>query len=428
MRDDGLQRWLRVSGGDRPRVQKVLDPSLSALVPAWLSRVNQNRTLTHAACSRVVEIDPQSARFTSDFADGVMLVDVAKRALTPTIAVYVLSTVLDALAHAGDLLHLDLDPAGVLVRRDGSLLLPEFGLWSVLSPEELARRRFDANRVAYTSPEIVRARALDARSDVFSAGWLAYELLTQRTPFAGASALAIATAVDRGERAPLSSFRVDASLCDVIEVMLQTEPDARFQSAGAARSALLAVTGVDLARAQAELAARVQPSAEPRTRIGLGLAALLRASDTKKSMRIVQPRSLTENPFVANGPPINEAVPEPPPLFLPSSAGSRPRAPRTNTEQGAPVHDGRTAFLKVETALRTVLPKAWKQAFTPPRAPASVPGKWREPDSGLFRVRSAVLAGPVVRVARWPRAALALAAVFVLSGLSCVYLLCRLWF
>jgi serine/threonine protein kinase len=567
LRSDGLQRWLVLpdaAGQTSPRLLKLLDPALAVdgnLSRLWLGRATQNRVLCHPAGPQVLEAtrDESGVFVVSLYGEGVALSELMQAgAFTPALAVYVCSTLLDVLQQAQScdsaLTHLDLDPAGILVRSDGSLLLPEFGLWGVLSPRELARRRFDAGRIAYASPELVQARSADTRSDVFSLGALLYELLSGEPAFAGATPLAVALAIDGGLRKPLA---VVESLRDVVDTMLESEVEARFQSAAAARQALCSVAPYEPAAAQRELAQRVaaqtrsnRPESEPRTQLGLGLSALVRAAvssvgEPAAALRLVPPSttvpnlaaaaaepplsearapsaapqyryspphaaengasspsrrgighssasrplnsppspplrstpalghpaaeaaSLGENPFVASSAVAEPLTgPAPPPLLLPATpapaaaANARePRAPHSDA-----VHDGRTAFLRVEaragtrepepaaragarepepaarepvrarkleTALRTVLPRAWQHAFTGALAPApeSAQGKWRDPSATLFQLRRPASLAPLVRVSGQPLARwLAIALLLGPPLLAAVYLCCRLCF
>ncbi len=359
--------------------------------------------------------------------DESSLAEAMRGGVSTPVALYAARAILSALeeVHARGLVQLELDPEHVFVRADGSLRLPEPGRWSALEPAALARARFDAGRVAYSSPELVQARKADARSDLFVVGWLLYEWLAEAAPFTGQNALALALAIDGAQRKPLlqRAPRVDPGLCDVVEMLLQTAPSHRFQTASAARSALQAVAPFDAEAARRELAARVMQrsrASEPRTRRGVAPSKA----------------ALLENPFVKPSPRQESELVEPPPLFLSGASSAVPlasaRAPRALAMKGEPVHDGRTAFLRVESALRTVLPRKWQTSShaAGPRTigPRVVPGKWQDPSSTLFRVRRAALSGPVVRVAGWPRTWwVALGIGLGVPVVTCAYLLYRLW-
>lgn len=455
LRNDGLQRWL-LSGGQELQLRKVLEPALAIdgqLARDWLARAEANRALRASGCSELLGTghDASGVWLVSRYAQGTKLAQATRGGVSTAVALYAAHAILTALeaAHTSGLVHLDLDPEGILVRADGSLLLPEFGLWSALAPAELARLRFDARRLAYVSPEQVQARPTDTRSDLFALGWLLYEWLAGQAPFVGENPLALAMAIDGGRRKPLHELapRVAPELADVVEMLMQTDASCRFQTPSATRAALEAVAPFDAARARAELAARVtaRASQEPKTRLGLGLAALLRSSpeaapappplaaraDALLDNAFVAPQRAPESKLIAPPPLFLSGLSEPTPPSAPapvSAPRSQVRAPRARAVEGEPVHDGRTAFLRVESALRTVLPKKW-QTSARTRAPREMPGKWQDPSSTLFRVRRAALSGPVMRVASWPRVWwLALSLGLGVPFMTCVYLLCRLWF
>jgi hypothetical protein len=448
LRRDGLQRWLLLPSAQGPlRVRKELEPALALdgrRARAWLALGEQNRAWSAEGCAEVLDLDAAQCAITSRYHPGIPLAQLG--AVPSAVALALGTMIVTALEAAWEhgLTHLDLDPAGVLVRRDGALLLPEFGLWGALSPADLARVRFDAERIGYMSPEQLQACTVDTRSDLFVLGWLLYEWLAGRPPFVGDTPLALAMAIDGGTHTPLAECapRVEPDVADVVETLLQAQPSARFESPRAARCALGSAAKVDLAAARGVLAARVAArldgGAEPRTRRGLGLTDRLRAlHPAPRAVERARPVPMLENPYVGAGKrePPSELV-APPPLFLPAAEPASPapsgrpptavRAPRDKPVDGQPVHDGRTAFLKLETALRTVLPRSWQR--TSARV-VSAEGKWQEPSSTVFRVRPAALTVAVVRGQAWPRAwRVALALWFGGALLAASYLMCRLWF
>ncbi|HEX4857475.1 MAG TPA: protein kinase [Usitatibacteraceae bacterium] len=86
--------------------------------------------------------------------------------------------------HAKGIIHRDIKPANVMLRNDGSLALVDFGIAKELSADKTMT--IDGELIGtphYMSPEQIEARALDARSDLYSLGALMFELLTGRRPF-----------------------------------------------------------------------------------------------------------------------------------------------------------------------------------------------------------------------------------------------------
>jgi serine/threonine protein kinase, bacterial len=97
-----------------------------------------------------------------------------------------------AAAHRSGLVHRDVKPENVLISDDGDVKIADFGLVRAVAAAGITSSSVILGTAAYLSPEQVRDGDASPRSDVYSAGILAYELLTGHTPFTGDSALSIA--------------------------------------------------------------------------------------------------------------------------------------------------------------------------------------------------------------------------------------------
>jgi serine/threonine protein kinase, bacterial len=97
-----------------------------------------------------------------------------------------------AVAHAAGLVHRDIKPENVLISDDGQVKIADFGLVRAVAEAKITSTSVILGTAAYLSPEQVSTGDADPRSDVYSVGILAYELLTGATPFVGDSALAVA--------------------------------------------------------------------------------------------------------------------------------------------------------------------------------------------------------------------------------------------
>jgi serine/threonine-protein kinase len=174
----------------------------------------------------------------------------AQEALSAERVIALLAQVAEALdaAHARGLVHRDVKPANVLVEPRGDrehAFLADFGLTkSSDSASRLTMTGQVLGTVDYTSPEQIRGEPVDARSDVYSLGCLAFEALTGTVPFPHADEVAKLWAHLHEAPPSATSLRpgLPAALDDVLQRALAKEPARRFASAGAlaraARSAL----------------------------------------------------------------------------------------------------------------------------------------------------------------------------------------------
>jgi len=108
-------------------------------------------------------------------------------------------------AHAAGVIHRDIKPANVRVLDDGTAKIMDFGIAKLIQQENgLTQTGMTIGTAAYLSPEQVRGDAVNAHTDVFSFGVLAYELLTYSRPFEGREISAVLYQVLHAEPRPLT--------------------------------------------------------------------------------------------------------------------------------------------------------------------------------------------------------------------------------
>ena len=166
---------------------------------------------------------------------------------------------LEALAHAHEqgVVHRDVKPANVMVSRSGAVKVMDFGIARALSDTSAhtAQTQAVVGTALYLPPEQAQGARMDARSDLYAAGCVLFELLTGRPPFTGDTPLAIAYQHVREE--PPAPSAVDPSLPEAFDAVvlraLEKDPARRHPDA----AALLA--DLEAAAADAE-AGRVGPA------------------------------------------------------------------------------------------------------------------------------------------------------------------------
>ena len=130
-----------------------------------------------------------SSYIVTEFIDGQTLKQfLANRKLpVPELAALIVIAMGEALCHAHSLgiLHRDVKPENVMVRKDGALKLMDFGVAQVVDLERMTVTGQILGSPAYMAPEVLDGRTLDFRSDVFSVGVMLYQMVTGVLPFTG---------------------------------------------------------------------------------------------------------------------------------------------------------------------------------------------------------------------------------------------------
>jgi serine/threonine-protein kinase len=95
-------------------------------------------------------------------------------------------------AHGNQIIHRDIKPHNIMVNKDGTLKVADFGIASAISETTTSYSSEAIGSVKYSSPEQARGRNVDERTDLYSLGVLMYEMATRKVPFQGETAVEIA--------------------------------------------------------------------------------------------------------------------------------------------------------------------------------------------------------------------------------------------
>src|SRR5580693_2928327 len=181
---------------------KVISSAFSADEAALIARFRREASAARKVSSPYVirihdlgEARPGLLYLSMEYFQGRTLTElIAQRGVVPIKDVQDIlqqvCTGLEAAHHAG-VIHRDLKPGNVLVGERGAVKLIDFGLATTLVGDNLTATGAILGTPHYMAPEQVRGKPVDARSDVYSLGALAYHLVTGRPPFTGENAIAV---------------------------------------------------------------------------------------------------------------------------------------------------------------------------------------------------------------------------------------------
>ncbi|QDU64037.1 Serine/threonine-protein kinase PknB [Planctomycetes bacterium Pan216] len=147
-------------------------------------------------------------------------------------------------AHEAGIIHRDIKPDNVLITRKGEVKVADFGLARLTSENlNLTQPGMTMGTPLYMSPEQIEGKDLDIRTDLYSAGVMAYHMLAGHPPYMGQTAMAVALLHVQGRATPLPELRPDVppELARIIEKLMAKNRVDRFATPREVRSALSAL-------------------------------------------------------------------------------------------------------------------------------------------------------------------------------------------
>ncbi|MCC0097090.1 Stk1 family PASTA domain-containing Ser/Thr kinase [Streptomyces flavotricini] len=179
-----------------------------------------------------------------EYVDGSTLRELlhSGRKLLPERTLEMTIGILQALeySHRAGIVHRDIKPANVMLTRTGQVKVMDFGIARAMGDSGMTMTQTAAviGTAQYLSPEQAKGEQVDARSDLYSAGCLLYELLSVRPPFIGDSPVAVAYQHVREEPQPPSNFdpEITPEMDAIVLKALVKDPDYRYQSADEMRA------------------------------------------------------------------------------------------------------------------------------------------------------------------------------------------------
>jgi eukaryotic-like serine/threonine-protein kinase len=203
---------------NHPNILAIYDVGFEGTTPYIVSELLEGRNLRQRLCEGAIPMR-EAADYALQIAQGLTA------------------------AHDRLIVHRDLKPENLFLSKDGRIKILDFGVAKLQAPAEdnraieslttVTKHGTMIGTVAYMSPEQLRGKPVDSRSDIFSFGAILYEIMSGSRAFRGETEVDTMTAVLREEppAAQLDNASIPAGYQDIIRHCLEKDPENRFQSA-----------------------------------------------------------------------------------------------------------------------------------------------------------------------------------------------------
>ena len=235
----------RQEGLDRLVALKVLPEEFAHDVKFALRFTREARTLAKLNHPNIVSVFEfgkveDTFYFLMEFVDGPTLRDVVRGGqLSPEHALAIVPHLCDALqfAHDKGVIHRDIKPENILMAKDGSVKIADFGLSRILGSDNQQTELTGTHQIMgtprYMAPEQLEgSRSVDHRADIYSLGVVFYEMLTGELPIGRFAA-------------PSQKVEIDVRLDEVVLRTLEKEPQRRYQHASQIKSDMQTIASTD---------------------------------------------------------------------------------------------------------------------------------------------------------------------------------------